>query len=417
MSSESPVVITGVGIISPIGLSLESFWESLLHKRSGVKVRDHFADSDQPFRISSEISDFEPKKFVRPRKALKVMCRPIQLGFAASMLAAEHAAIEGQVDPERFATVFGSEAFYADPLDVSRVFRQCIVDHEYQHDRWGDYAMSDIEPLWMLKYLPNMVASHISIACDARAASNTICQAEASSLLALIEAVDLIQRGAADAVMVGATGSMMAATGMVFRGLHRLSQNIRSPESALRPFDAHRDGMVVGEGAGAMVLERESTALARGATPLARIRGASRSFVPNRNQMPQAIAENMSQALERAGMGADQIGHVNANGYSTVDDDICEAQAIQKVFGDTPVIAPKGTFGNLGPSTGIVELAASVKAGIEGVLPPIMNLQELDERCEIHAVAESQSNQGNSSALSMNFTESGQIVSMVIDRS
>ena len=416
MSSESPVVITGVGIISPIGLSLESFWESLLQKRSGVKVRDHFASSDQPFRISAEISDFEPKKFVRPRKALKVMCRPIQLGFAASMLAAEHAAIEGQIDPERFATVFGSEAFYADPLDVSRVFRQCIIENEYQHDRWGDYAMSDIEPLWMLKYLPNMVASHISIACDARAASNTICQAEASSLLALIEAADLIHRGAADAVMVGATGSMMAATGMVFRGLHRLSQNIQSPEAALRPFDAQRDGMVVGEGAGAMVLERESSALARGATPLARIKGSCRSFCPDRSAMPEAIAENMNQALTRAGMTAVQIGHVNANGYSTVDDDICEAQAIHKVFGQTPVIAPKGTFGNLGPSTGLVELAASIKAGIEGVLPPIMNLEQIDERCAIQAVVEPQNNEGNSSALSMNFTESGQIVSMVIDR-
>lgn len=132
--------------------------------------------------------------------------------------------------------------------------------------------------------------------------------------------------------------------------------------------------------------------------------------------MPEAIAENMNQALTRAGMTAEQIGHVNANGYSTVDDDICEAQAIRKVFDQTPVIAPKGTFGNLGPSTGLVELAASIKAGIEGVLPPIMNLEQIDERCAIQAVVEPQNNEGNSSALSMNFTESGQIVSMVIDR-
>ena len=103
MSSESPVVITGAGIISPIGLCLETFWESLLQQRSGVRVREHFVDVDQPYRIAADIPDFEPKKFVRPRKALKVMCRPIQLGFAAAMLAAEQAAIEGQVNPERFA--------------------------------------------------------------------------------------------------------------------------------------------------------------------------------------------------------------------------------------------------------------------------------------------------------------------------
>ncbi len=416
MSSESPVVITGAGIISPIGLCLESFWESLLQQRSGVRVREHFADVEQPYRIAADIPDFEPKKFVRPRKALKVMCRPIQLGFAASMLAAEQAAIEGQVDPERFAAVFGSEAFYADPLDVSRVFRQCIVDHKYDHDRWGDHAMRNIEPLWMLKYLPNMVASHISIACDARGASNTICQAEASSLLAMIEAVDLIRRGAADAVMVGATGSMMATTGMIYRGLDRLSHNVHNPETANRPFDVDRDGMVVGEGAGALVLEREDAALARGAKPLARILGSARSFFPKGDRFSEAVAANLELTMQRSGLQPADVGHVNANGYSTVDDDIIEAQAIQATLKDVPVIAPKSAFGNIGPGTGLVELAASVKACNEGILPAVLNLDRLDDRCPIHVVSEPGTTTTKSTALTMNFTEAGQIVSLMIGK-
>ena len=361
MSSESPVVITGAGIISPIGLSLESFWESLLIQRSGVRVREEFREVDLPFRIAAEIPDFEPRKFVRPRKSLKVMCRPIQFGFGASAMAVEHAGIDGQIDPDRFSTVFGTEAFYADPHEVARVFRKCIVNRCYDHDRWGDYAMREIEPLWMLKYLPNMVASHISIACDARGPSNTICQAEASSLLAMIEGIDLIQRGAADAVLVGGTGAMMATTGMIYRGVKRLSRNVQNPESASRPFDVNRDGMVVGEGAAAFVLEREDFALARGAKPLVKVLESCRSFFPHHDGFSDAIAANLGDVVQRSGLTPGDVGHVNAHGFSTIDDDIYEAQAIRKVLGDVPVIVPKSSFGNLGPGTGFVELAASVQ--------------------------------------------------------
>lgn len=414
MISSCPVVITGVGIISPLGLNPESLWNSLLQRHSGVRVRDEFAGGTHPFRICSPVHNFEPREFVRPRKSLKVMCRPIQFGFAASTLATESASISEQIDPDRFSTVFGTEAFYADPTEVALVFRKCMVNRCYDHDRWGDYAMREIEPLWMLKYLPNMVASHLSIACDARGPSNTICQSEASSLLAMIEACDLIQRGAADAVITGGTGSLMTTTGIIYRGTDRLSKRIMNPEKASRPFDADRDGMVVGEGSAAFVVEREDFAKARGARPLARILGFARSFYPRNNGFSDAIAHNMNLALERADVSPNDIGHINAQGCSTREDDIIEAQAIDKVFGDTPVIAPTSNLGNLGPGTGAVELAASIEACRHGVLPPVLNLDNQDAECPINVVTEDGTTSDKPLALSTNFTDTGQITSIII---
>lgn len=414
MIAQSPVVITGVGIVSPVGLNRESLWNSVVNRNSGVAVREVFAEANHPFRIAAEVADFEPKKFVRPRKSLKVMCRPIQFGFAASTMAVEEAGIEGQVDPARFSTVFGTEAFYADPNEVARVFRKCIVNRCYDHDRWGEYAMREIEPLWMLKYLPNMVASHISIACDARGPSNTICQSEASSLLAIIEAMDLIQRGAADAVIAGGTGSLMATTGMIYRGLHRLSRRIDQPELASRPFDTSRDGMVVGEGAAAFILEREDFALARGAKPLAKIVASSRGFHLRGDGFAEAISQNLNDLVQRSGLGVDDVGHVNAHGFSTIEDDIYEAQAIRQSLGDIPVIAPKSAFGNLGPGTGAVELAVSLEACHRGILPATMNVDQLDDRCPINLVTDDNVTVKSNTCLTTNFTETGQITSLMI---
>ena len=223
MNSTGDVVVTGMGVVSPIGVGTEAFWQSLLDGVSGVRVRESFADTDLPLRIGAPIVDFDPKPFVKPRKALKIMCQPIQFGCAAANLAFEEAGFEKQslesvVSPDRIGTLFGTETFFADPAEVARVFRSCTEDDNYQHDRWGEFAMRQIQPLWMLKYLPNMAASHISIAIDARGPSNSICQGEASGLLALIEAADLIKRGVVDVVIAGGTGSQMALTAMLYRG-------------------------------------------------------------------------------------------------------------------------------------------------------------------------------------------------------
>ena len=223
MSTACDISITGMGMVCPIGIGSDALWSSLASGKSGVGVREEFADTDSPMRLAAQVRDFDGKLFVKPRKALKVMCRPIQFGVAAAQMAVEQAGLtDHQVDPDRYSTMFGTEAFFADPQEVATVFRKCIVNRCYDHDRWGEYSMREIEPLWMLKYLPNMVASHLSIAHDARGPSNTICQGDVSSLLAIIESVDLIERGMSDVVIAGGSGAQISFTGMIYRGLERL---------------------------------------------------------------------------------------------------------------------------------------------------------------------------------------------------
>ena len=410
------VVITGLGVVSPIGIGNQTFWESLVSGASGVEVRDAYQDTQWPFRIAAPVKDFSGKQFIKPRKAIKIMCAPIQFGCAAASMAVEHANLNPEsVSPDRIATVFGTETFFADPTEVADVFRRCTVDRDYQHDRWGEFAMREIQPLWMLKYLPNMAASHISIALDARGPSNSICQGEASGLLALIEAASLIKRGAADVVVAGGTGSKMATTAMLYRGTHLLSKRIDEPEKASRPFDKDRDGMVVGEGSGALVIESAQHAKARGATVLATLRGWARSFLdPNSDQFADALAANYQAAIKNASQNTQDIGLVNAHASGSLIFDPIEARAIRNTFPDVPVVAHKSNFGNIGPATSIVELIGAVLAKQNGLIPHSINCEQIDPECAINVVGENTSLSNSSSFLKSSFSVTGQIASVVI---
>ncbi|QEG21803.1 beta-ketoacyl-[acyl-carrier-protein] synthase family protein [Mariniblastus fucicola] len=420
MNSTGDVVVSGMGVVSPIGVGIDSFWQNLLDGVSGIRVRESFAETDMPLRIGAPIADFDPKPFVKPRKALKIMCQPIQFGCAAANLAFEDAGFEKQslesvVSPDRIGTLFGTETFFADPAEVARVFRSCTEDDNYQHDRWGEFAMRQIQPLWMLKYLPNMAASHISIAIDARGPSNSICQGEASGLLALIEAADLIKRGVVDVVIAGGTGSQMALTAMLYRGIGDLSRRINEPEKASRPFDAERDGMVIGEGSGVVVLESAEHAAKRGATPVARLAGWSRGFSdPNRVERNEAFVASIKAVLADSGMTPDQIGLVSANAHGSIEGDASEAQAIQSVLGDVPVVAHKSNFGNLGPGTSVVELIGSLMALKHRKIPPTLNYENPDPDCPVNVSNEVRS-MDKSAMLKTGCSGTGQMVSVVFE--
>ena len=378
MKPDSDVVITGLGVVSPIGIGIEPFWQSLVDGVSGVRVREQFADTELPFRIAAPVTGFEPKQYVKPRKALKIMCDPIKFACAAASMAAEQAGIQAgedrTIDPNRIGTVVGTETFFADPCEVADVFHRCTVDKDYQHDRWGELAIREIQPLWMLKYLPNMAASHISIALDARGPSNSICQGEASSILALIEAANLIQRGTVDVAIVGGTGSQMALTSMLYHGVDNLSKNIHNPEAACRPFDRDRDGMVVGEGAGAIVIESEEHAKARGANIIARILGHSCGYASVGSDVFGAAFEAcLRESLQRADLKPSEIGFINANATGSIDGDAIEAKALSSVFEECPISANKGNFGNLGPGTSLIELIAGILSLEHRTIPATLN--------------------------------------------
>jgi 3-oxoacyl-[acyl-carrier-protein] synthase II len=411
------IVITGIGIISPIGIGNEPFWGSLCAGRSGVRRLASFKGSDLPTPLGAEVADFEPQEFVRPRKALKVMSRDIQLAFAAAELATSQAGIKpGNIDPERLGIVFGADLIACELNEMINAYRACIVEGKFEFPRWGQQALAELYPLWMLKYLPNMPACHIGIAHDARGPNNSLTLAEVSSLSAITEAVRVIQRGQADAMIAGGTSSRNHPTIWVRRGAYQLSQRVEAPEAACRPFDADRDGMVHGEGAAAFLLEAREHAEARGATILARILGFAHAFEPRRPGRPlqgAAMRAAIRQALRDAQLPSSAVGHVNADGLSTTLDDQLEAQAIHETLGDVPTIAPKSFFGNLSAGAGAVELAASLLAFQKGCLPPTLNYCRPDPQCPVNVVHGQPAPLGSPVALKLNHSRVGQSVAIL----
>jgi len=412
------VVITGVGLASPIGIGKKEFSASLREGRSGVRPITLFETRNLPVRFGAEVRDFQAKQYVKPRKSLKVMGREIQLAFAAASLAIEDADLErAAVNPERLGAVFGTEMMCSEFADLEDVYRSCIVDGEFCFDLWGNRAMSHIFPLWMLKYLPNMAACHIGIAHDARGPNNSIAQGEVSSLLAISEGVSIIQRGQADAMIVGGTGSRANLPDMLWRGDEHLSHRSEDPAAASRPFDAARDGTVNGEGAGAFVIENQAHAQARGAAVFARVLGFSSRFEPTLNGRPtrgSAIRDAVEQALRASGLEAADVGHVNAHGLSTIEEDVIEAGAIRQALGDVPVTAPKSFFGNLGAGGGAVETAASVASFAEGKVPVTLNYEQPDPQCPVNVVHGEPLETDRQIAVLLNQSRTGQAAAVVL---
>ncbi|MEX2188984.1 MAG: beta-ketoacyl-[acyl-carrier-protein] synthase family protein [Pirellulales bacterium] len=421
------VVITGMGLVSPLGNSPAALWDALSNGRSGVErlsslpvdnLTTTFAGEAREF--SGQIGDFGPLDKDRQkliRKALKLMCRETQIGVAAAQLALSDAGLPGAVyEPERIGVVFGSDYMMTVPDEFSTGVALCKDDEgKFDFTRWGNEGMSQLAPLWLLKYLPNMPASHVAIFNDLRGPSNSHTLREASSNLAIGEAVAIIQRGAADAIVAGAGGTRVHP----LRSLHvmlqeQLANGDGDPAAASRPFDLHRTGMVIGEGAGAVVLERLETAQARGATIHAEVVGHGSSFVATRNMVgrcDRALSNVMRSTLRGAGMTPADVGHVHAHGLGTRTSDQQEAAAIGEIFGSraerVPVVAAKSYFGNLGAGSGAVELIASVLALSEGKLFRTLNYETPDPECPIHVVRDAETPAG-SSFLNVNVTPQGQ---------
>lgn len=281
------IVITGLGVVSPLGIGREAFWDKFRAGASGIRPIDAFDTSSLEVRFGGQITDFDPKLYVRPRKSLKVMSREIQMGFAAADLALVDAGLSGgSVEPERFGVVFGSDMIYADTHDLEGTYRRCSASGRFDFEQWGKAAMEEIYPLWLLKLLPNMTASHIAIAHDARGPNNSIVLGDVSSLLAIAEAASVIERGWADVMITGGTGNRIDPTAIVARCEHDLSHRGNDIEAASRPFDQDRDGMVNGEGSGAIVLESLDHAVARGAHIHARLLAVTARHEPVRGQQP-----------------------------------------------------------------------------------------------------------------------------------
>jgi 3-oxoacyl-[acyl-carrier-protein] synthase II len=429
------VVITGLGIICPLGNTIEAFWEALAGRRSGIApvsvdpgvlAARTFAGQARDF--TGHIDDFgslegELKKAIR--KGLKVMCRESQMGVAAAQRAIADARLNaGAYDPDRSGVVFGSDYMLTAPDEFVAPMRACAPeDRPFEFSRWATTGMPQLSPLWLLKYLPNMPASHIAIYNDFRGPNNSLTLREAASNLAIGEAFRVIQRGHADCILAGATGTRVHP----MKALHAVIQediapNGQDPGRASRPFDLNRAGMVLGEGAGAILLEEMNSARARGARIYAEIVGAGSSSVIDRNRVArrgEALRNAMRSTLRDANVREAELGHINTHGLGTRSCDAEEAAAIREVFGERaanlPVTAAKSYFGNLGAGGGIVELAASTLALGHDSLFPILNYETPDPECPIRAVTNGEAKPGDS-FLKLNVTPQGQASCLLVRR-
>lgn len=400
------VVITGFGVISPLGNSPESVWDALSNRRSGVRVMQSVPPDHLPIDGAGECWGFqtgdigafgplEKKKQRNIKKNLKVACRDIQMGVAAAQLAMNHAGLEaGVYDPDRTGVVYGSDYMMTVPEEFNDGVRQCLGgDGRFQFSAWGERGLKKVDPLWLLKFLPNMPASHIAIYNDMRGPNNSITIREASANLAVAEAACTIERGHADIIIAGSTGTRIHALRSIHMALQEQLAGGRPPPQLSRPFERDRNGMVIGEGAGAMILESLESAQRRGAPILGEIFGFGSSSVIAKNTVAhcgQALANVMRQCLSTSGMTPGDVGHVHAHGLSTTKCDAEESEAIYDVFGDRdsaiPVTAAKSYFGNLGAGAGLIELITSLLAIEHGRLFPVLNYDTPDPACAINVV-------------------------------
>ncbi|MFW6171477.1 MAG: beta-ketoacyl-[acyl-carrier-protein] synthase family protein [Planctomycetota bacterium] len=435
MTQISPrrVAITGLGLVSPVGNTTEALHQALTQGISGVRALETLPARllnlpwAAPARhFTGHIEDFGPleknqKRLIR--KNIKVMCREIQMGVAAAQRALCDAGLKaGDCEPERTGVLFGCDYILSGPDEFVNAMLHCRdAEKRFDYDQWGQRGIPRITPLWLLKFLPNMPASHIAIYNDLRGPNNSLTMREVSANAAIGEASQLIARGSADKMIAGATGTRVHP----LRTLHVVLQEEVAtgdgdPAKACKPFDKNRRGMVLGEGAGAVMLESFESAEARGAKILGEIAGAGSSAVIDARgvgDLKQATFVAMRQALQHGGLEPNAIGHVHAHGASTQYADAAEAQAIAQLFDSrtkpVPVMAVKSYLGNAGAACGVIELIASILAMEHGHLFPVLNYQTPDPDCPVQVVAASDMPAGDS-FLNLNVTPVGQATAVAV---
>ena len=432
--SDRRVVVTGLGVISPIGNDTQLFWQALVEGRSGISQptsseRDGgSAPSAGAVRDFGEgIEDFGPlDKPVRKaiRKALRLMNRETQMAVATAQKAlAESGLNSARFDPERVGVCFGSGNAAVMPEDFLPGIEACTDEaNQFDAARWGTDGLPQVAPLWLLTCLSNMPSCRIAIFNDLQGPNNSITQREASANLAVGEAVNMIADDEADAMVVGGTGTTM----LPFNRLHEiLDREVAvdgpDPSALCRPFDRRRSGSVLGEGAAAVVLEELESALRRGVPIYGEVTGIGASCVVDRGGVPHrdaALSNSIRSALRRADRSPDSIGHVQAHGLSTRLCDRDEARAIRDIFGERagslPVAAAKSGLGNAGAGSGAIELVAGLLALKHGHLFPVLNYEEPDPECPVSPVTSADVAAGRS-FLNLSVSSQGQAGCVLVE--
>lgn len=405
------VVVTGLGMVSPLGIGLEEHWSSLISGRSAVARNRRLAEQGFPVDIVAEIPEASIQKQLSrlPRKQVKLYSRVTLFGMIGSSLAVEDAGLEdGSADPARIGVFLGT---FFTGFDFSVFLKWMAAAESKQHSQTIDlpkaseYCISSINPLdYSLKTMPNLAAGHIAIAHNAQGFCRVIADGCTGGLHAVGQAFLAIREGQLDIAICG--GAEAPLEEFVFINLCTLDFLARGkgeePERTCRPFDESRSGAVLGEGAGIMVLEELEHARSRGAHIYGEVLGygstagdamiscQSSELSQERkvDRMKERLKLSMKSALEQAGL--DRVDLIGANGDSTRRHDVAETQAIKEIFGPEakgiPVSAMKSMHGHLISASGVIELMACLMALKRGMIPPTINLRKPDPLCDLDYV-------------------------------
>ncbi len=407
------VVITGLGLATPIGIGQDDFWSALLEKRSGIRRITAFDPSRFRSQVAGEVpsfalADYIPKSY---RKSVKVMCRDITLAMVAAHQAVADAGlktrclierkdVEGppNVDPTRFGANIGAGLICADLNELAGALSSALdADGRFSLRQWGQDGMYNLTPLWLLKFLPNMLACHVTIVHDAQAPSNTMTCGEASSHHAIGEAFRTIQRDQADVCICGGAESRLNCMGMMRQDLFDrvASGHNQDPEAACRPFHQDHAGSVISEGGGLVILEALDHAQARGAHIYGELVGfgAAANTYSWKHADPQGrgISLAVTTALADGGLDAGDVSLISTFGSGVPEFDRSEAAALRAVFGvgaeTIPALAIKGALGNSGAGSGAIDFAAGLLALKHNTIPVSVNTRPSAAGCGLNFVA------------------------------
>lgn len=380
--SRRRVVITGLGILCPVGIGVDESWQNIVAGRSGIGPVTSFDASGYASRIAGEVKGFNPAEFMSEKLAKRI--DPfVRLAIAAASMAHEDAMLAGaDVNPDRVGVITGCGL---GGLGTIEHYRDVLVQK----------GPGRVSPFFIPMAIPNMASGQISILLGAKGPNTVVCTACAAGTHAIGESFKTIQRGAADIILCGGTESVITPLALSgFAAMKALSTRNDEPEKASRPFERDRDGFIIGEGAGILVLEDLEHAKARGARIRGEIIGYGLSGDAYHMTAPPENGEGgaraMKMAMEDADITPQDVDYINAHGTSTPLNDLCETRAIKSVLGEQaysiPVSSTKSMTGHLLGGAGGIEAVFCIKAIEDGVIPPTINLENADPDCDLDYV-------------------------------
>lgn len=403
------VVVTGLGAISPLGLSADQMWTGLSEGRCGIGRIEAFDPAHLRCALAGEVPPYRIQDYVsrKYRKSCKLMCRDIELAIIAALEAVTGSGLitpgidpeKVNVDPTRVAVNFGAGMISCDMAELAPSVALSVSDGEFDVRKWGRDGLESITPIWLLKYLPNMLACHVGILHDIQGPSNTITCAEASAPLAFGEAAQVVARGAADVALAGGAEAKVLPVLMVRQVLlgRANTSDAEPPDQACRPFDADAHGAIFGEAGGVLVLENLDHARQRGAKVFAEVAGIgqSHSIATSYEKLEldgEAIRIAIENALDDAQIGPEQLDLVIPHGTGVPHDDRAEARGIEAALGSpashVPVWPTKSMLSVTGAASGALDLIAAAKAISTGTIPAARNFHKAIDGCYLHIVTE-----------------------------